>query len=102
MIGVAGDTVEVRDGQVFVNDKAIDEPYLCSFGSAFVNVPRNDCIAAIDASVTAIHKEGALAGPRAGAISIGPGCWFKAIMDLSPGECQHLFTRAEAGRLRYG
>ena len=40
----------------------LDEPYLCSFGSAFVNVPRNDVIAAIDAGVAAIHKEGALAG----------------------------------------
>jgi len=27
----------------------LDEPYLCAFGSAFVNVPRNDVIAAIDA-----------------------------------------------------
>jgi len=41
---------------------AIDEPYLCSFGSAFVNVQRDDVIAAIDGAVTAIHKEGALAG----------------------------------------
>jgi methionine synthase II (cobalamin-independent) len=40
----------------------LDEPYLCAFGSAFVNVPRNDVIAAIDAGVAAIHKEGALAG----------------------------------------
>lgn len=40
----------------------LDEPYLCAFGSAFVNVPRNDVIAAIDTGVAAIHKEGALAG----------------------------------------
>ena len=40
----------------------LDEPYLCAFGSAFVNVPRNDVVAAIDAGVAAIHKEGALAG----------------------------------------
>jgi methionine synthase II (cobalamin-independent) len=40
----------------------LDEPYLCSFGSAFVNVPRGDVIAAIESSVEAIHKEGALAG----------------------------------------
>ncbi len=40
----------------------IDEPYLCSFGSAFVNVPREDVIAAIDATVSGIHAEGALAG----------------------------------------
>jgi hypothetical protein len=40
----------------------LDEPYLCSFGSAFVNVPRGDVIAAIAGAVEAIHKEGALAG----------------------------------------
>jgi hypothetical protein len=40
----------------------LDEPYLCSFGSAFVNVPRNDVIAAIGSAVAGIHKEGALAG----------------------------------------
>lgn len=28
IIGVGGDTVEVRDGQVFVNGVALDEPYL--------------------------------------------------------------------------
>ncbi|HEY5436903.1 MAG TPA: signal peptidase I, partial [Candidatus Limnocylindrales bacterium] len=28
VIGVDGDTVEVRDGQVFVNGVALDEPYL--------------------------------------------------------------------------
>jgi hypothetical protein len=40
----------------------LDEPYLCSFGSAFVNVSREAVIAAIDGAVSAIHKEGALAG----------------------------------------
>ncbi len=49
---------EVAEGVLVV----LDEPYLCAFGSAFVNVPRNDVIAAIDAGVAAIHKEGALAG----------------------------------------
>jgi methionine synthase II (cobalamin-independent) len=39
-----------------------DEPYLCSFGSAFVNVPREQVVAAITATHEAIHKEGALAG----------------------------------------
>src|ERR1039457_1295870 len=38
------------------------EPYLCSFGSAFVNVSRPDVIAALDGAVEAIHSEGALAG----------------------------------------
>jgi len=49
---------EVAEGALVV----LDEPYLCAFGSAFVNVPRNDVVAAIDAGVAAIHKEGALAG----------------------------------------
>jgi hypothetical protein len=40
----------------------LDEPYLCSFGSAFVNVARENVIAAIETGVSAIHKEGALAG----------------------------------------
>jgi methionine synthase II (cobalamin-independent) len=48
-----------------VNDNVLvvlDEPYLCSFGSAFVNVPREDVIAAIETACAAIHAEGALAG----------------------------------------
>ena len=49
---------EVADDALVV----LDEPYLCAFGSAFVNVPRSDVIAAIDTGVAAIHKEGALAG----------------------------------------
>ncbi len=40
----------------------LDEPYLCSFGSAFVNVGRDEVIAAIDGAVAGIHQEGALAG----------------------------------------
>jgi len=40
----------------------LDEPYLCSFGSAFVNVPRDEVITALDASIETIHEEGALAG----------------------------------------
>ena len=40
----------------------LDEPYLCSFGSAFVNVSRQDVMAALDGAVEAIHSEGALAG----------------------------------------
>jgi hypothetical protein len=40
----------------------LDEPYLCSYGSAFVNVERNDVIGAIHSAVQAIHKEDALAG----------------------------------------
>lgn len=40
----------------------LDEPYLCSFGSAFVNVPRESVIGAIDRAFEAVHREGALAG----------------------------------------
>lgn len=40
----------------------LDEPYLCSFGSAFVNVPREDVLAALDGAVAAVHAEGALCG----------------------------------------
>lgn len=49
---------EVADRALVV----LDEPYLCSFGSAFVNVAREDVIAAIAGAVAAIHQEGALAG----------------------------------------
>lgn len=28
VIGVAGDRIEIRDGQVYVNDRQLDEPYL--------------------------------------------------------------------------
>jgi hypothetical protein len=49
---------EVSDGVLIV----LDEPYLCSFGSAFVNVPREDVIAALDTCIAAIHAEGASAG----------------------------------------
>jgi methionine synthase II (cobalamin-independent) len=40
----------------------VDEPYLCSFGSAFVNVPRDTVVGAIGTAVEAIHQEGCLAG----------------------------------------
>jgi methionine synthase II (cobalamin-independent) len=40
----------------------LDEPYLCSFGSAFLNVAREDVVDAINAAVAAIHTENALAG----------------------------------------
>lgn len=49
---------EVSDGALVV----LDEPYLCSFGSAFVNVSREDVISAIDVAIAGIHAEGALAG----------------------------------------
>ena len=49
---------EAAEGALVV----LDEPYLCSFGSAFVNVSRQDVIAAIDGAVDAIHSEDALAG----------------------------------------
>ena len=40
----------------------LDEPYLCSFGSAFVNVSREDVTTALDEAIAGIHAEGALAG----------------------------------------
>jgi methionine synthase II (cobalamin-independent) len=40
----------------------LDEPYLCSFGSAFVNVSREDVVAALDGAAAAIHAEGAICG----------------------------------------
>jgi hypothetical protein len=40
----------------------LDEPYLCSFGSAFVNVAREQVVGAIAGAVEAIHMQGALAG----------------------------------------
>jgi hypothetical protein len=48
----------VADGALVV----LDEPYLCSFGSAFVNVSRADLTAALNGAAAAIHAEGALAG----------------------------------------
>jgi hypothetical protein len=40
----------------------LDEPYLCSFGSAFVNVSREDVKVALDGAAAAVHAEGALCG----------------------------------------
>lgn len=43
IIGVAGDTVELRDGFVFVNDTALDEPYLFAVdGVAEPTEPESD------------------------------------------------------------
>jgi hypothetical protein len=40
----------------------VDEPYLVSFGSAFVSLSREQVIAMLDEVFQAIHVEGALAG----------------------------------------
>ncbi len=40
----------------------LDEPYLCSYGSAFVNVSREDVLCALNTALDAVHAEGALAG----------------------------------------
>ncbi len=40
----------------------LDEPYLCSFGSAFVNVSREEVKGALDGAAAAVHAEGALCG----------------------------------------
>jgi len=49
---------QVADGVLVV----LDEPYLCSFGSAFVNVSREDVMTALDGAAAAVHTEGALCG----------------------------------------
>jgi len=48
----------VADGALVV----LDEPYLCSFGSAFVNVSREDVMAAVNGAAAAVKAEGALCG----------------------------------------
>lgn len=48
----------VADGALVL----LDEPYLCSFGSAFLNVSREEVMSAVDAAATAVHAEGALCG----------------------------------------
>ena len=49
---------QAADGVLVV----LDEPYLCSFGSAFVNVSREDVMAALNGAADAVHAEGALCG----------------------------------------
>lgn len=40
----------------------VDEPYLASFGSAYISLEREQVIAMLDEVIAAIHAEGALAG----------------------------------------
>jgi methionine synthase II (cobalamin-independent) len=40
----------------------IDEPYLASFGSSFVNIKRDDVISMLDSVIGGIHSKGAIAG----------------------------------------
>ena len=40
----------------------IDEPYLTSFGSSFVNIKREDVISMLDSIIDGIHSKGAIAG----------------------------------------
>ncbi len=40
----------------------IDEPYLASFGSSFVNIKREDVILMLDSIIDGIHSKGAIAG----------------------------------------
>lgn len=40
----------------------IDEPYLSSFGSAFINLTREQAVQFIGEIITAVHQEGGLAG----------------------------------------
>ncbi len=48
----------VRDGIIIF----VDEPYLASFGSAFISLSREQVIALLDEVFEAIHLDGALAG----------------------------------------
>jgi len=54
---------------------ALDEPYLCSFGSAFVNVPRNDVIAAIDGAVAGSTERARWLGCTVAGTRTGRWCW---------------------------
>jgi len=40
----------------------VDEPYLSAFGSAFINIPREQVVANLTEVVEGIHREGGLAG----------------------------------------
>lgn len=40
----------------------VDEPYLSAFGSAFINVPREQVVANLSEVIEGIHQEGGLAG----------------------------------------
>jgi methionine synthase II (cobalamin-independent) len=40
----------------------IDEPYLTSFGSSFVNIKKEDVISMLDSIIVGIHSKGAMAG----------------------------------------
>jgi len=40
----------------------IDEPYLASFGSSFINLKREDVISMLDSIINGVHSKGALAG----------------------------------------
>lgn len=40
----------------------VDEPYMASFGSAFINLERDQVVSMLDEVFAAIHAEGALAG----------------------------------------
>lgn len=40
----------------------VDEPYMASFGSAFISISREEVIGMLDEVFTAIHQEGGLAG----------------------------------------
>jgi methionine synthase II (cobalamin-independent) len=53
------DKLKVLAKQVII---FIDEPYLTSFGSSFVNIKREDVILMLNSIIDGIHSKGALAG----------------------------------------
>ena len=75
VIGVAGDRVELRDGAVFVNDTALDEPYLFAVrGVAQPTVPEDGqtswTIAAGDLFVMGDHRQESSDSRSFGAIKV--------------------------------
>jgi len=53
------DRLKAASGNVMI---FIDEPYLASFGSSFVNIKKEDVILMLDSIIAGIHSKGAMAG----------------------------------------
>ena len=53
------DRLNLLAGEVII---FIDEPYLTSFGSSFVNIKREDVVSMLDSIIDGVHSKGAMAG----------------------------------------
>jgi len=53
------DRLKLLAGKVII---FIDEPYLTSFGSSFVNIKREDVVSMLDSIIDGVHSKGAMAG----------------------------------------